>query len=153
MNNGIYIDESQIAHINCRRIAGEVSKENFQVDGNLEKAVWKGAEKSRRFVDLVNGEQAFFDTRMASLWDEKALYIGFWIEEPALRASFTERDSLVWFDNDVEVFFDGEDCYYEFEINAYGTIYEVFFVYQDALKRGSRFDIPQFDLYRGMLMF
>jgi hypothetical protein len=84
---------------------------------------------------------------MASLWDDKALYIAFWIEEPLIRASFTERDSLIWFDNDVEVFFDGEDCYYEFEINAYGTVYEVFFVYQDALKRGSRFDIPEFDLY------
>jgi len=136
------INEDRIAHINSRRI-----REPFSIDGNMEKNVWKGAEKSRRFVDLVNGEQAFFDTRMASLWDDKALYIGFWLEEPAVRASFTERGSLIWFDNDVEVFFDGEDCYYEFEINAYGTIYEVFFIYQDALKHGSRFDTPQFDLY------
>jgi hypothetical protein len=26
-------------------------------------------------------------------------------------------------ENDVEVFIDGGDCYYEFEINARGTIY------------------------------
>ena len=136
------IDEDRIAHINCGRI-----KEPLSIDGNLEKAMWRGAEKSRRFVDLVNGEQAFFSTQIAALRDEKALYMGFWIEEPAVRASFTERDSLVWFDNDVEVFFDGTDCYYEFQINALGTVYEVFYVYQDALKKGSRFETPEFDLY------
>ncbi|MDR2434621.1 MAG: hypothetical protein LBD47_08640 [Treponema sp.] len=32
------------------------------------------------------------------------LYAAYWIEEPDVRASFTERDSLIWFDNDVEVF-------------------------------------------------
>jgi len=130
------------AQINCHRV-----KEPIHVDGDLEKPAWKEAEKSGNFVDLVTGEQAFLNTRMASLWDDKRLYIGFWVEEPALRASLTERDSLVWFDNDVEVFFDGEDCYYEFEINTYGTVYEVFFIYQDALKKGSRFDIPEFDLH------
>jgi hypothetical protein len=136
------IDEDRIAHINCRR-----ASEPVYINGTLEKHVWKQAEKSRRFVDLVNGEQAFLDTRMAALWDDKALYIGFWIDEPAVRASFTERDSLIWFGNDVDVFFDGEDCYYDFEIKAYGTVYEVFFIYQDALKKGSRFDVPQFDLH------
>lgn len=54
------------------------------------------------------------------------MYVGFWIEEPQVRASLTERDSFIWYDNDVEVFFGGEDCYYEFEINALNTVYEVF---------------------------
>jgi hypothetical protein len=136
------INEERIAHLNCRKL-----KESILIDGNLEKPVWKNAEKSKRFVDLVTGEQAFLNTQAAALWDDKYLYIGFWIEEACVRASFTERDSLIWFDNDIEVFFDGEDCYYEFEINAFGTIYEVFFIYQDALKKGSRFDIPEFDLH------
>ncbi|MDR2370944.1 MAG: carbohydrate-binding family 9-like protein [Treponema sp.] len=140
--NNYRIGEDRIAHYTCRKAGGPM-----HIDGDLEKPVWKNAEKSRRFVDMVTGEAAFFDTRMAALWDDHALYIAYWIEEPAVRASLTERDSLVWFDNDVEVFFEGEDCYYEFEINAYGTVYEVFFVYQDALKRGSRFDVPRFDLY------
>lgn len=142
MNYDYRIPDNQLSRLDCRRVT-----EPFRIDGDLEKAVWKTAEKSPRFVDMVNGEQAFLNTQAAALWDDRALYIGFWIEEPAVRASFTERDSLIWFDNDVEVFFDGQDCYYEFEINAYGTVYEVFFVYQDAMKRGSRFDIPEFDLY------
>jgi hypothetical protein len=132
----------QPAHYTCHR-----ASEAFPIDGNLEKAVWKAAPQSSRFVDLVTGEPAFLDTRMACLWDDEALYVGFWIQEPQVRASLTERDSFIWNDNDVEVFFGGDDCYYEFEINAFGTVYEVFFVYQDALKKGSRFDTPQFDLY------
>ena len=136
------ISEDRLAHIDCRR-----ASEPVLIDGNLQKQVWKDAELSRRFVDMVNGEQAFLDTRMASLWDDKALYIAFRIEEPVISASLTERDSQIYFENDVEIFFDGEDCYYEFEINALGTVYEVFFIYQDALKKGSRFDLPQFDLH------
>ena len=138
---GYPIDENRIAHYTSRRISGPLV-----IDGDLEKPAWKGAEKSRRFVDLVSGEPAFLDTRVASLWDAENLYLAYWIEEPAVRASLTERDSFVWYDNDVEVFLDGEDCYYELEINAFNTIYEVFFVYQDALKKGSRFDTPEFDL-------
>ena len=136
------VGEDRLAHYTCRRASGPIV-----VDGNLDKDVWRGVEKSRRFVDLVTGEPGFLDTRMAALWDDRALYVGFWIEEPQVRSTLTERDSFVWFDNDVEVFLGGDDCYYEFEVNAFNTVYEVFFVYQDALKKGSRFDLPEFDLY------
>lgn len=136
------VGEDRLAHYTCHRAGGPIA-----VDGNLDKPAWRAAPRSRRFVDLVTGEPGFFDTRMACLWDERALYVGFWIQEPQVRASLTERDSFVWFDNDVEVFFGGDDCYYEFEVNALNTVYEVFFIYQDALKKGSRFDRPEFDLY------
>ena len=83
---------------------------------------------------------------MAALWDATNLYISFWLEEPDVRASLTERDSQIWQENDIEVFIAGDDCYYEFQINALGTIYEVFYIWQDAYTRGSRFDRPEFDL-------
>ncbi|HEY3266042.1 MAG TPA: carbohydrate-binding family 9-like protein [Armatimonadota bacterium] len=120
--------------------------EPVRVDGRLNKPAWSAAPRSGRFVDIVTGDPAFFDTRMASLWDDRALYVAFWLDEPDVRASFTERDSFIWFDHDAELFIGGDDCYYEFEINAHGTVYEVFFVWQDALKAGSRFDTPEFDL-------
>jgi hypothetical protein len=134
--------EELLAHYTCHRIAGPLI-----IDGDLDKPAWKAAPWSHRFVDLVTGEPGFLDTRVACLWDEQALYVGFRIQEPQVRATLTERDSFIWFDNDVEVFLGGEDCYYEFEVNALNTVYEVFFVYQDALRRGSRFDVPEFDLY------
>jgi hypothetical protein len=134
--------EEAIAHYTCFR-----TPEPIVIDGNLDKPAWKSAPRSPRFVDLVTGEPALFDTRVACLWDDKALYVAFWMEEAQVRATLTKRDSFIWFDNDVEVFLGGEDCYYEFEINAFNTVYEVFFIYQDALKKGSRFDLPEFDLY------
>jgi hypothetical protein len=117
------------------------------VDGHLSEAAWQQAPKSPRFADMVTGDPAIFDTRAAALWDDTNLYIAFWVEEPFVEAHLTERDSLIFLENDVEVFIDGGDCYYEFEINAANTVYEVFFVWQDAYRRGSRFDVPEFDLH------
>ena len=125
----------------CHRIRTPLT-----VDGNLTEAAWLKAPKSPRFVDMVSGDSAFFDTRAAALWDDENLYIGFWVEEPFVEAKLTERDSIIFMENDVEVFIDGGDCYYEFEINALNTIYEVFFIWQDAYQRGGRFDVPEFDL-------
>ncbi len=133
--------ESDLERYLCLRTPRRIA-----VDGNLDKPEWRAAPRSRRFVDLVTGVPGFLDTRMAALWDDERLYVALWAEEPNVRAALAERDALVWTENDLEVFIGGEDCYYEFEINARGTIYEVFYVWQDALKPGSRFDRPEFDL-------
>ena len=115
------------------------------MNGRLDSPAWQRAERSPRFVDMVSGEPAFFGTQAAALWDDEYLYVGFWIEEPFVRARLTERDSLIFQESDVEVFIDGGDCYYEFEINALGTIYEVFFIWQDAF---ARFDAAEWDVLR-----
>lgn len=121
-------------------------KEPLTIDGRLDKPAWQLAPKSPRFVDMVSGEPGFFDTRAAALWDDTYFYVAFWVEEPFLQADLTERDALIFQENDVELFIDGGDCYYEFEINALGTIYEVFFIWRDAFRRGSRFDVAEFDV-------
>jgi hypothetical protein len=56
----------------------------------------------------------------------------------------TERDSLIYEDNDVELFIAGDDGYYEFEINAFGTIYEVFFLWEDRYIDGGYDRLPEF---------
>ena len=103
------------------------------IDGRLDEACWATAPRSSPFVDLVSGASTVHDTGIAVLWDEDNLYMGFWVEEPFVEANLTERDSLIYNDNDVEVFIAGRDAYYELEINALGTIYEVLFVWEDAL--------------------
>jgi hypothetical protein len=125
----------------CLRVSAPI-----QIDGDLTKEPWKRAPRSPRFGDMVTGDAGYFDTRAAALWDEENLYVGFWIEEPFVEAALTERDSLIFNENDVELFIDGGDCYYEFEINALGTIYEVFFVWQDAIEGNSSFQKPEFDV-------
>lgn len=133
--------EADIAHYTCYRTSGPII-----VDGLLDEAAWAAAPRSPRFVDMTTGEPGYFDTRAAALWDDENLYISFWVEEPFPEAHQTERDSIVFVENDVEVFIDGGDCYYEFEINAAGTVYEVFFIWHDAYRHGSRFEVPEFDV-------
>ncbi len=117
-----------------------------RLDGTLSDSAWQSAARSSMFVDMASGEPALLDTQVSVLWDDENLYVGFWMQEPYPKAHLSERDSIIFTENDVELFIDGGDCYYELEINALGTLYEVFFVWRDAYQRGSRFDIPEFDL-------
>lgn len=116
----------------------------LEIDGRLDEPSWQGAPRSPRFVDLMRGTPAIHDTRAAVLWDDECLYVGYWVEEPFVAASLAERDSLIYTDNDVELFIAGRDAYYEFEINALGTIYEVFFIWEEAYERGGYSAIPAF---------
>lgn len=134
-------DDKYIGHYTCFKTSKKID-----INGNPIEETWQKAPKSPRFVDMVTGEPGFWDTRMAAVWDNRYMYIAFWIEEPDVRAEFIERDSPVYKENDVEVFIGGEDCYYEFQINACGTIYEVFYIWQDAYKSQKRFHLPEFDL-------
>ena len=112
----------------ARRLDGVI-----ELDGRVDKPAWRTAEWSRRFVDMVDEAPAIYDTRAAVRWNDEHLYIAFTAEEPYLQAAQTERDSIVFLDNDLEVFIDGGDCYYELEVNAANTVYEVLFVWRDSL--------------------
>ena len=102
------------------------------IDGRLDEPAWRRAPRSPRFRDLVSGAPTRYDTRAAVLWDDQRLYVGYWVEEPNVTATLTERDSPVYTDNDIELFVAGRDAYYELEVNAHGTIYEALFVWDDA---------------------
>jgi hypothetical protein len=117
------------------------------IDGDVSKGVWKNASWSKRFVDMVSGESAMYNTQTAILWNDTHLYIAFLAEEPFVEAQLTKRDSIIFLENDLELFIDGGDCYYELEINALNTLYEVFFIWKDAYKKGGKFDIPSFDVH------
>lgn len=119
------------ARYTCYRAAGPIA-----IDGKLDEPSWQMAPKSTPFVDIVTGRPAWFDTRVALLWDDDYLYFGFWVQETDVRATLTERDSRIYEENDVEVFIAGRDTYYEFEINALNTVYEVFWIWKDVLKPG-----------------
>jgi len=122
--------EEDIPRYDCYRIDSRIT-----VDGELDEAVWSKVGKSDRFRDLISGDSTFLDTRTALLWDDSFLYVAYWVEEPFLQASLLERDAPIYRDNDVELFIAGQDAYYEFEINAFNTIYEVFFIWEEAFTR------------------
>jgi len=131
----------EIADYTCYRAAGPLL-----IDGRLDEPSWRLAPWSTPFVDIVTGAPAWFDTRVAMLWDDDYLYFAFRAEETDVRAFLTERDSKIYEDNDLEVFIAGRDAYYEFEINAFNTVYEVFWVWTDAIVPGSAFHAnPEWD--------
>ena len=131
--------EERIAHYTAHRVAAPL-----RIDGKLDEESWRLAPRSPRFVDLITGQPTIHDTRAAVLWDDTNLYVGFWVEEPFVVATLTERDSLVWTENDIEIFIAGKDAYYEFELNPLGTIYEAFFVWEDAYEKGGFSKAPEF---------
>lgn len=122
--------------------------EPLEINGDLTKPAWQKAQRSARFRDLVSGERTVHDTRVALLWNDDYLYVAYYIEEPFVEASLLEQDSLIYQDNDVELFIAGPDAYYELEINAHGTIYEVFFIWEEAYERAGYSQMPEFALAR-----
>ena len=93
----------ELAHYTCYRAAGPIS-----IDGKLDEPSWKLAPRSSRFVDIVTGQPAWFDTYVSVLWDDDYLYFGFSAEETDVWATLTERDSKIYDDNDMEVFISGQ---------------------------------------------
>jgi hypothetical protein len=117
------------ARYTAHRAAGPIT-----IDGRLNEPSWDRAPKSSAFVDIVTGDPAWFDTRVAILWDDDYLYFGFWAEETDVWTTITRRDAKVYEENDLELFIAGRDSYYEFEINAANTVYEVLWFWKDVFR-------------------
>jgi hypothetical protein len=106
---------------------------------------WADANWSPRFVDMVDPTvNALYDTSTACVATDDGLRIGFRVEDPFPTASLTERDALIFQENDVEFFLDFGTGYYEFEINAAGTIYEILHVWRDTFGSSPFADDPAF---------
>ena len=88
----------------CYRTTGKI-----KIDGKLDEPDWQAAPRSEAFVDIrgVDFKPApTKQTYMKMLWDEECLYIAGIIEEDQVTASLTERDAIIYRDNDFEVFID-----------------------------------------------
>jgi len=105
----------------------------IEVDGRLEEAGWAAAPYTADFVDIEGRDRPSprFRTRAKMLWDDEALYVAAWLEEPDVWATFTERDARIYQDNAFEVFIDPDGDthnYYELEINALETVWDLIII-------------------------
>ena len=101
------------------------------IDGKLDDRVWKKAAWTSDFVDIegANKPAPRFRTRVKMLWDEHFLYIAAELEEPDVKATLRQHDSVIFKDNDFEVFvkpLPDTPSYYEFEMNALNTGWDLF---------------------------
>lgn len=100
------------------------------IDADLTKPEWAVAPWTEDFVDIEGDlkPRPTWRTRAKMLWDDECFYFAAQMAEPRLWATLTERDSVIWKDNDFEVFLDPSmngDHYYELEINALGTEFDL----------------------------
>jgi hypothetical protein len=119
------------------------------VDGKLDDAAWERAAWTSYFVDIEGDAKPRprFRTRVKMLWDDRYFYIAAEMEEPHVWATLTEHDSVIFHDNDFEVFIDpnGDTLeYYEFEINALNTGWDLFLPkpYRFGGKARNEWEIP-----------
>jgi len=103
----------------------------LEIDGKLSDSSWKSAPWTDEFNDIEGDvrPKPRFKTRAKMLWDDTYLYIGAELEEPHVWATLTRRDTVIFYDNDFEVFIDpnGDNHeYYEFEMNARNTQWDLF---------------------------
>jgi hypothetical protein len=118
------------------------------IDGRLDDAAWRNAPWTDLFVDIEGDLRPAptLDTRVKMLWDAEYFYVGASLVEPHLWATLTAHDSVIFADNDFEMFIDpnGDNHeYYEFEINGLGTGWDLLLPkpYKDDGKAVNGWDI------------
>ncbi len=113
-----------------RTIIATSSRDSLVIDGNLNERAWQAAAWSDPFVDIT-GDSALhprFSTRVALVWNTTHLFIAARLEEPHVWARLRQRDTVIFYDNDFEFFFDpdGDNHRYgEIEINALNTVWDL----------------------------
>ena len=121
-------------HLVCYRTAG-----SLVIDGRLDESSWNAVTWTEPFVDILGdrGPTPRFTTRAKMLWDDDYFYIAADLQEPHLWATLTARDSVIFQDNDFEIFIDPDGDthnYFELEINALVTVWDLMLVqpYRDG---------------------
>ncbi len=118
-----------------------LTNDSIKIDGNINEIVWQKAEWTDLFQDIEGDikPKPEFETKVKMLWDNKYLYFAVEIEEPNIWATLTKRESVIFYDNDFEIFIDPDGDnhnYYEYEINAFGTEWDLLLTrpYRDGVK-------------------
>jgi hypothetical protein len=101
-----------------------------QITGRGNDPAWASAPWTDYFLDIEGNQkpQPRFRTRAKMLWDDQYFYVYAEMEEPHVWGTLTQKNAVIFHDNDFEVFIDPDgdgDNYYEFEINALNTIWEL----------------------------
>lgn len=110
----------------CVRANGPIT-----IDGVLDEAAWRTAPWTAEFGDMTTGEvpPMTLRSRVKMLWDDEYLYMAADIAGPHLWAEMTRHDSPLYQENAFEFFIDPDGDnheYYEFEINARNTTWDLF---------------------------
>jgi hypothetical protein len=103
---------------------------SITLDGKLDEAAWQAVPWTEDFVDIEGDvrPRPRFRTRVKMLWDDGYFYIGAELQEPHVWGTLTKHDSIIFNDNDFEVFIDPDGDnhnYAELELNALNTTWDL----------------------------
>ena len=109
----------------CYRTEGKL-----KIDGKLDEASWQKAPSTEEYEDISGAGFATpkYKTTSKMLWDDDYLYVGAVLEEPNIVANLTQRDTIIYYDNDFEVFIDPDNDahnYFEIEVNARNVLFDL----------------------------
>jgi hypothetical protein len=87
----------------CYRASGPI-----RIDGRLDEAAWGTAPWTDDFMDIEGDAKPRprFRTRAKMVWDQQFFYIAAELEEPHVSGTLTQHDTVIFQDNDFEVFLD-----------------------------------------------
>lgn len=103
--------------------------EALTIDGKTDESAWEKAPWSDDYIDIEGSVVPTYRTRMKMLWDDQYLYLMAEMEEPHVWATLKERDTVIFYNNDFEIFIDPDGDthnYYEYEMNAHNTLWDLF---------------------------
>ena len=120
----------QMADIVPRHYVCHFVEDAPRIDGKLDKALWREAPWSEPFTDIEGDRRPAprQQTRMAMRWDDTCLYIAARLDETHVWGSLTKPNSVIFRDNDFEVFIDPDGDhhrYWEMEVNALNTRWQL----------------------------
>ena len=128
---------------NCKK-----TSKTLVLDGNLDKDFWADADFTDEFLDIEGDckPKPRFSTRVKMVWDDENIYFGAELIGDEIWAHVKNRDDVIFFDNDFEIFIDTDSDtqqYVEFEMNAKNTIWDLLLTkaYRDGGKAIDSFDI------------
>lgn len=120
----------QIRLVEGRAYVCKSAIDEIKVDGKGTEVTWQKASWTQYFVDIEGDKKPapYFQTRVKMTWDEQYFYFLAELEEPHIWAKLTERDAVIFHDNDFEIFIDPDGDthnYYEYEVNAFNTVWDL----------------------------
>lgn len=108
-------------------IAYHLNGKSIKIDGKLDDAAWTEVPWSENFVDMRSTvyPKPYLDTKFKMRWDNERMYIGVYLQEKNLWATFNKHDSSIWQENGFEVLMDVDGTlfnYKQVQINVLGTM-------------------------------
>lgn len=118
-----------MAQMTPRTYVAQNTIQSIVIDGTMNELSWEKTPWSANFQDIEGEKGAQYQTKFKMLWDSTNLYFFVALKEPHVWATLKQKDTIVFYNNDFEIFIDPDGDthnYYEFEVNALNTIWDLF---------------------------